>query len=93
MPEIVLTARHLCDFELIANGGFAPLDGFLNRRDYESVLESMRLSDGTLWPMPVMLDVGEEFVQSLIVGQVVEFRPGRCFAGQVDRSGHLAARP
>ncbi len=47
-----LSPRQLCDIELLLNGAFSPLEGFLGRADYESVLESMRLTDGTLWPMP-----------------------------------------
>jgi sulfate adenylyltransferase len=54
-----LSPRQLCDLELIANGAFSPLEGFLGRADYESVVDRMRLSDGTLWPMPVVLDVPE----------------------------------
>lgn len=52
-----LTPRQLCDLELLMNGGFAPLTGFLTEKDYLSVIKNMRLSDGTLWPMPVVLDV------------------------------------
>ena len=52
-----LTPRQQCDLELIAGGGFAPLDTFLGRDDYESVCDRMRLVDGTLWPIPVVLDV------------------------------------
>jgi sulfate adenylyltransferase len=59
-PSWDLTARQLCDLELLANGGFSPLRGFLSEEDYESVLERMRLADGTLWPIPVNLDLSEE---------------------------------
>jgi ATP sulfurylase len=52
-----MTPRQLCDFELIACGGFAPLRTFLGRADYESVCARMRLTDGSLWPVPVMLDI------------------------------------
>ena len=55
-----LSPRQLCDLELLMSGGFSPLDGFLGRSDYESLLDSMRLSDGTLWPVPVVLDLPEE---------------------------------
>lgn len=54
-----MTPRQLCDLELITAGGFAPLRSFLGLADYESVCERMRLADGTLWPIPVMLDLPE----------------------------------
>ncbi len=56
-PSWDLTDRQLCDLELILNGGFSPLSGFLTGADYELVLADMRLADGSLWPMPVTLDV------------------------------------
>jgi sulfate adenylyltransferase len=59
-----LTARQQCDYELIANGAFAPLVSFLGREDYEAVCRDMRLADGTLWPIPVMLDVPEDVVRA-----------------------------
>ena len=52
-----LTDRQLCDLELLMNGGFSPLEGFLGQADYESVLESMRLSNGLPWSLPVCLAV------------------------------------
>ena len=60
-----LTERQLCDFELLTNGGFSPLDGFNSRESWESICEKMRLPDGTLWPMPITLDVPEELGGSL----------------------------
>jgi sulfate adenylyltransferase len=56
-PSWDLSARQLCDLELMLGGGFSPLRGFLGRTDYESVCARMRLADGTLWPIPVTLDV------------------------------------
>ena len=50
------------------SGGFSPLRGFLNRADYEGVCHNMRLTNGTLWPMPITLDVTEEFAKSLKPG-------------------------
>ena len=55
-----LSPRQICDFELLANGGFSPLRSFLGQDDYEGVCERMRLADGTLWPVPVTLDITEE---------------------------------
>ncbi len=57
--SLKLTKRQLCDLELILNDGFAPLTGFMNRGDYKNVLNNVRLSDGTVWPMPIMLDIDE----------------------------------
>ncbi|KAJ3229451.1 Sulfate adenylyltransferase [Chytriomyces hyalinus] len=65
LPSVVLTERNLCDLELILNGGFSPLEGFLNQRDYESVISNMRLADGSLWPIPINLDVSQEQIKSL----------------------------
>ncbi len=57
LPSIQISARALHDLELMATGGFSPLDRFMGKADYESVLETMRLSDGTLWPLPITLTV------------------------------------
>ena len=57
LPRLQLTARNICDLELLATGGFSPLDRFIGRADYERVLEEMRLSDGTLFPLPITLTV------------------------------------
>lgn len=73
-PSWNLTPRQLCDLELLLSGGFSPLCGFLGRADYESVRDAMRLADGTLWPIPVTLDVPEEFAQSLRPGERVALR-------------------
>jgi sulfate adenylyltransferase len=59
-PSWDLTPRQLCDLELLITGGFSPLAGFMTRADYERVCSDMRLEDGTLWPMPITLDISEE---------------------------------
>jgi sulfate adenylyltransferase len=74
MPSWDLTQRQVCDLELLMNGGFAPLKGFLGEDDYTSVLDAMRLTDGTLWPMPVTLDVTEAFAASVEPGQDIALR-------------------
>jgi sulfate adenylyltransferase len=74
LPSWDLTARQVCDLELLMNGGFAPLKGFLGREDYEGVVEGMRLADGTLWPMPITLDVTQKFADATEEGQDIALR-------------------
>jgi sulfate adenylyltransferase len=74
LPSWDLTARQTCDLELLMNGGFSPLKGFLGQEDYEGVVENMRLADGTLWPMPITLDVSEEFAAKIEPGQDIALR-------------------
>src|SRR6185369_7408112 len=59
LPRIQLTQRNLCDLELLATGGFSPLRKFMGREDYQSVLHSMRLSNGILFPIPITLPVSK----------------------------------
>jgi len=73
-PSRDLTQRQLCDVELLLNGAFSPLDGFLGQADYEQVLQEMRLRDGTLWPMPITLDVPVGFAETIGVGSRVALR-------------------
>jgi len=72
--SITLTPRQLCDIELLLNGGFSPLQGFLNKADYDGVVEDMRLKSGVLWPMPITLDVPEATAQGLTAGEEVALR-------------------
>jgi sulfate adenylyltransferase len=67
-PSWDLTERQLCDLELLLCGGFSPLHGFMNKADYESVCHKMHLSSGLIWPLPVTLDVKEEFAKKLTPG-------------------------
>ena len=69
-----LTPRQICDLELLMNGGFNPLKGFLDQADYDGVVENMRLADGTLWPMPVTLDVSEAFAETVELGTDIALR-------------------
>ena len=74
MPSVTLSQRQLCDLELLMNGGFTPLDGFMDRETYAHVLESMRLPSGALWPVPVVLDVGRALAETLGPGARVALR-------------------
>ncbi len=73
-PSWDLTPRQLCDLELLGNGGFSPLPGFLGEEDYEAVCDRMRLADGTLWPMPIVLDITEEKAAELGAGANLALR-------------------
>jgi sulfate adenylyltransferase len=74
LPGIDLNPRQLCDLELLLSGAFSPLDGFLGQRDYESVVQHLRLADGTLWPMPITLDVSEAVAATITAGAEVALR-------------------
>jgi sulfate adenylyltransferase len=69
-----LTPRQICDLELLMNGGFSPLQGFMCRADYESVCSSMRLTNGLIWPMPITLDLPEVLVKKLAPGAQLALR-------------------
>ncbi len=71
LPSIDLNIRQLCDLELLLNRAFYPLDGYLDQENYLSVIQSMRLADGTLWPMPICLDLNDKNVSTLTKGQKI----------------------
>jgi len=73
-PSWELTTRQLCDVELLINGAFSPLQGFMGQGDYESVCSSMRLQNGLIWPMPVVLDLPAEFAKKLQAGRSLALR-------------------
>ncbi len=73
-PSWDLTARQLCDLELLLNGGFSPLTGFMGKADFDSVISNMRLADGTLWPIPITLDVSESVARELRDGERLALR-------------------
>ena len=74
MPSWDLTPRQICDLELMMNGGFTPLRGFLTQADYQAVLDDMHLTTGALWPMPVTLDVSAAFAEDLEPGTDIALR-------------------
>jgi sulfate adenylyltransferase len=74
LPSWDLTARQVCDLELLMNGGFFPLKGFQSEADYNGTVENMRTADGTLWPIPVTLDVSEKFAETVAPGQDIALR-------------------
>ncbi len=74
LPSWDLTPRQICDLDMLMNGGFNPLKGFLSEADYNGVIDSMRLADGALWPMPITLDVSQAFADGLELGQDIALR-------------------
>ncbi|ESW59512.1 MAG: adenylylsulfate kinase [Rhodobacter sp. CACIA14H1] len=74
LPSWDLTPRQICDLELLMNGGFHPLKGFQSEADYNGTVENMRTADGTLWPIPVTLDVSEKFAETVAPGQDIALR-------------------
>ena len=69
-----LTPRQVCDLDLLMNGAFSPLDGFLGKDDYEGVCDSMRLTSGVIWPLPITLDVSDDFADGIESGEVIALR-------------------
>ena len=73
-PSVNLNKHQLCDLELLLSRAFYPLDGYLNRADYESVLDDMRLLNGAVWPIPICLDIDEAFTGKIEVGRKLAIR-------------------
>lgn len=74
LTSVDLTPRQICDLELLMNGGFYPLKGFLTEAEYDGVVEDMRLPTGELWPMPITLDVSEDTAGKIEPGQDIALR-------------------
>ena len=74
LPSWQLNDRQICDLELILNGSFNPLGGFLDKKNYDNVLKEMRLTDGSLWPIPITLDVSSEFVSIIDNAEKIALR-------------------
>ncbi|WP_028539494.1 sulfate adenylyltransferase [Paenibacillus sp. J14] len=71
LPSIQINNWTISDLDLIGVGAFSPLTGFMNEDDYRSVVDRMRLADGTVWSIPITLSVGREQAESLEVGEQV----------------------
>ena len=70
------TPRQICDVELLLNGGFSPLEGFLGQADYEGVVEQMRLSSGVVWSIPITLAVSQDVADSIDDGaEIALYQP------------------
>eukprot|EP00002_Diphylleia_rotans_P028130 TRINITY_DN5675_c0_g1_i1.p1 TRINITY_DN5675_c0_g1~~TRINITY_DN5675_c0_g1_i1.p1 ORF type:complete len:572 (+),score=122.30 TRINITY_DN5675_c0_g1_i1:56-1771(+) len=85
LPSLTLTPKQLCDIELILNGAFAPLDGFMTQATYSTVLATSRLPSGALWPVPITLDITKS-----AAGKLPNLQPGSSIALR-DLEGDLLA--
>lgn len=79
LPSHTLSHRQICDLELLLNGGFSPLRGFMTRKVYESVLEKMRLPNGLLWPVPITLDIPDTVAAQVEEGAQLALRDSEGF--------------
>jgi len=77
--SLTLSQRQVCDLELLMNGAFSPLTGFMGREAYESVVDNMRLPDGAVWPVPIVLDIPENFAEKLKNGSKIALRDAEGF--------------
>jgi sulfate adenylyltransferase len=71
LPEIRISSRETSDLIMLAIGAFTPLTGFMGPADYQPVVESMRLADGTLWPIPITLSCAQEQADRLVLGDSI----------------------
>jgi len=69
--HLILTDRQLCDLEMIMSKAFYPLDGFIGEDDYYSVLDTMRLVNGSLWPIPIILDISKQFSNEVSINHKI----------------------
>lgn len=89
LPRVSLDENRQMDVEQIAFGVYSPLEGFMDQADFESVLDSMRLTRGVAWPLPIVLDVPEATAEMLEVGDVVGLTDDR---GEIMALLHLSEK-
>ena len=77
--SLTLSLKQQCDLEMIANGAFSPLSTFNNQKDYEEILLNNRLSNGLVWPIPIVLDVPDQFLKSLDKNEYISLRNAEGF--------------
>jgi pyruvate kinase len=86
LSKVKLDENKQMDVEQISVGTYSPIEGFMGQEDFLSVLTSMRLANGTVWPLPVVLDVSDEIADGLTAGEVVALTDER---GEVMALLHL----
>lgn len=71
ITRVLIDQWTMCDIECIATGAFSPLIGFMDQKDYQSVLKGMKLQDGNIWPIPITLPVQQDIASSIFIGEKV----------------------
>ena len=74
ISSLTLSLKQQCDLEMISNGAFSPLSTFNNQKDYEEILLKNKLSNGLVWPIPIVLDVPDQFLKSLDKNEYISLR-------------------
>ncbi len=74
LPVVRLSSRETSDLIMLAIGAFSPLDGFMGQEDYNSVVDTMHLVDGTLWSIPITLSISGEQAAGLAIGSEIALR-------------------
>ena len=77
--SLTLSLKQQCDLEMISNGAFSPLSTFNNQKDYEEILLNNKLSNGLVWPIPIVLDVPDQFLKSLDKNEYISLRNAEGF--------------
>lgn len=77
LPQITVGSRQLSDLEMLANGAYSPLSGFMTRSDYLSVVDTMHLANGLPWTIPITLNITTEQAADLKEGQRVALLNGQ----------------
>ena len=74
ISSLTLSLKQQCDLEMISNGAFSPLSTFNNQKNYEEILLNNKLSNGLVWPIPIVLDVPDQFLKSLDKNEYISLR-------------------
>src|SRR3990167_3518648 len=79
-----LTRRQFCDLTLLLNGGFKPLTSFVNQLEYNSIINHYRLPSGSVWPMPIVLDISEDSISDITLHDTLYLRnPDGCLLDSI----------
>ena len=79
ISSLTLSLKQQCDLEMILNGAFSPLLTFNNQKDYEEILLNNKLLNGVIWPIPIVLDVPNDFLKALDKNEHISLRNAEGF--------------